>query len=195
MQARGVKGGDVFSPQMKRVADQLLKVKKLLRKLQKRRMTISSNSPLLANNGKKGKGGGGGGRRASSAFMDMMQNNPNVSMDELFSYVDGDGDGSIDEVEWIEFTRKRAEMQRQGVEERSRLLATQKLLKEKMKIAPPDAKEREKKGREYTEKREAMETELESLIESNVFLKERLEGAVKANKEGGGGKGMLEIER
>jgi hypothetical protein len=158
--------------------------------MQKRRMTISSNSPLHA------KQANGGRRRASSAFVEMMTNNPNASRAELFSYVDGDGDGSIDEVEWIEFTKRRMEMQRQSVEERNRLLATQKMLQERLRKAPPEAKEREKKGRAYAEKREAMQTEYESLVESNVFLKERLEEVVKANKAGGGsGKGVLEIER
>ena len=88
-------------------------MKRLLRKKQKRRMTISSNSPLL-----NAKEANGGRRRASSAFVEMMKKNPNASMDELFSYVDGDGDGSIDEAEWIEFTKRRMEMQRKSVEER-----------------------------------------------------------------------------
>jgi hypothetical protein len=70
------------------------------------------------------------------------------------------------------------------------------MLQETLRKAPQEAKEREKKGRAYAEKREAMITEYEGLVESNAFLKERLEEVVKANKAGGGGgKGMLEIER
>jgi len=139
----------------------------------------------------------GGGRRASSLFSTIMNDkldSPNI--DELFNYVDGDGDGSIDEQEWREFTIRRKEMQAKHVLERNKLMATQKLLKERMKGASKVCKENERLEREYLSKKEGMVEMLVNLASQNESLKEQIAGGNSGGGAGGGREShVLQIEK
>ena len=116
----------------------------------------------------------------------MAAGMPVPNIDSLFDGAEGDGDGSIDEKEWTLFTARRKAMHAKYAAERSKLLATQRSLKERMKSASEECREGERKEREYFEKRRGMLDMIANLDGQNEALREQINGG---GGEGGGGRG------
>ncbi|GMH96097.1 hypothetical protein TrVE_jg13694 [Triparma verrucosa] len=170
----------------KQIAKNILKVKRELRKKQKRRMTISANRPLLppelldpnSKEAKKALKEKEKKEKDASIF-----DKDEISMEELFAYVDKDGDGSIDEKEWGVFMVIRKKMQQKGIDERNKLIKTQDMLKEKLKNAPPEIQQQDLKYREYANKKKALVEKVETIMKQNEVMKEQITEAEQRKKD------------
>eukprot|EP00518_Triparma_eleuthera_P007263 CAMPEP_0182486022 /NCGR_PEP_ID=MMETSP1319-20130603/46300_1 /TAXON_ID=172717 /ORGANISM="Bolidomonas pacifica, Strain RCC208" /LENGTH=473 /DNA_ID=CAMNT_0024688073 /DNA_START=5 /DNA_END=1422 /DNA_ORIENTATION=+ len=183
-----------FTPELKKVAETLLGIKRELRKRQKRRMTISSKRPILPK--VEEMKGDAGKKYQFQLMLAKIEAGESINMDDLFNLVDGDGDGSIDEEEWGMFLQIRRAMQQKSIDERNKLLETQEKLKERMKRAPPEVKENERRHREYAERKKGMEEKIQNMMKHNQTIKEKIkEVEMKKKAASSDDKPTLQVEK